>query len=167
MDDWLRCTGTKYTAAAIEQVADKVRFHVGRANLRHEDAEDCAQNVKIVLINAWRSYRPGCGASWETYADRCIINAVKRYLRQIYKAQCVCSLDAIAQDDVKRSVPVNTLSVSPNPTQQRRVRLTADAWEALDFLAAHQKIELSLIMQQAIDIFIYYCEREASKNENN
>lgn len=59
------------------------RFHRRITLYGQGDAADLRQELEVALARAARSYRPDAGASFKTFASRCLDNAARDYIRKL------------------------------------------------------------------------------------
>lgn len=153
----MQANGRQALETAVAQVADTIRYLVSR--YPQELADDLESEALVAACEAWRRFDPSKGASWPTFASKRIAGALQDYCRKHGREQPAESWEQIPEYEQDGAEPLTGQCQSNNPTVQRRIRLTVDTWAAVGFLANREGVDVSLVVQTAVDALLRYKER--------
>ena len=131
-------------AAVLAHMMPVIRSHAAAGVCPGLDLDDAVQEGIIGLFAAIRSYRPGEGASFGTYAGRCIQNAIRTARRAAGR---------------KKHGPLNQSVPLSEETPPRPEELAIQNEQLQDTLQTIQT-RLSPFEQEVLELFLSGCSYE-------
>ena len=101
----------------FEPILRAMAYQYG-AGLSVDAVDDLMQAGRIGLVRALKTYSPEAGATWQTYATRCVRNAILDTARQEHRARRkVCLFCELSTDDAPDfdtlTGPTETSAIEP------------------------------------------------------
>lgn len=132
-------------AAVLAHMMPVIRSHAAAGVCPGLDLDDAVQEGIIGLFAVIRSYRPGEGASFGTYAGRCIQNAIRTARRAAGRKK---------HGPLNQSVPLSEEDTTPGPEE-----LAIQNEQLQDTLQTIQT-RLSPFEQEVLELFLSGCNYE-------
>ncbi len=78
-----------------------------------EDMDDVRQEALIALLRAVKNYRENKGARFSTYANRCLDNAIKNFIKKDSAKKLQLLRNSVSIHDLNKQSEIFTLETSP------------------------------------------------------